>query len=238
MKKRIWELDALRGLCVLGMVAVHFVYDLVELFRLVDWQYPALFRLVKDWGGILFLLISGICVTLGSHPVRRGAAVFACGMLCTAVTAGMYLLGLTDQSILIYFGILHCLGVCMLLWPVFRRCPTWLLGVLGAVLATAGLYLRGPVTVRFPWLVPLGFRFPGFASSDYFPLLPNLGFFLLGAVLGRTVYRDRRTLFPNVSDRLPPVRFLSFCGRQSLWIYLLHQPVLSAVCLAVTALRG
>ena len=35
-KQRIWELDALRGICVLGMVAVHFVYDLVELYALVD----------------------------------------------------------------------------------------------------------------------------------------------------------------------------------------------------------
>ena len=28
MKKRIWELDALRGICILGMILVHGLYDL------------------------------------------------------------------------------------------------------------------------------------------------------------------------------------------------------------------
>lgn len=227
MKQRVWELDAFRGLCILGMVAVHFVYDLVELYRLVDWTYPPLFSLIKNWGGILFLLISGICVTLGSRSVRRGAIVFACGMLCTAVTAGMYFLGMADKSILIYFGVLHCLGLCMLLWPLFRRCPVWLLALLGAVLAALGLYLNARALVPFPYLMPLGIPYPGFASSDYFPLLPNLGYFLLGAVLGRTLYREKRTLFPKCSAQAPVVRFLTGCGKHSLWIYLLHQPVLA-----------
>ena len=31
MKKRIWELDAARGICILGMIVVHAVYDMVEL---------------------------------------------------------------------------------------------------------------------------------------------------------------------------------------------------------------
>ena len=31
MRKRIWELDALRGLCILGMVLVHLVYDIRDL---------------------------------------------------------------------------------------------------------------------------------------------------------------------------------------------------------------
>ena len=35
MKQRIWELDAFRGICVLGMVVVHFVYDITELYSLV-----------------------------------------------------------------------------------------------------------------------------------------------------------------------------------------------------------
>ena len=160
-KQRIWELDALRGICVLGMVAVHFVYDLVELYALVDWQYPALFAFVKDWGGVLFLLISGICVTLGSRSVRRGLIVLACGALVSAVTAGMYLLNLADRSILIYFGVLHCLGLCMILWPLFRRLPPWALAAAGAVLVAAGLYLRG-IRVDFPWLVFLGFTPEGF----------------------------------------------------------------------------
>ena len=88
MSRRIWELDALRGLCILGMILVHLVYDIRELYGLADFAYPAIFSFVMQWGSVLFLLISGICVTLGHHPVRRGLAVFGCGMLCSLVTAG------------------------------------------------------------------------------------------------------------------------------------------------------
>lgn len=229
MKQRIWELDALRGICILGMVVIHFIYDLVDLYALVDWQYPAAFVFIRDWGGVLFLLISGICVTLGSRSVRRGLTVFACGMLCTAVTGGMAALGFAGKSMVIWFGILHCLGICMLLWPLLKRLPVPALAALGILLIGLGFYLEANIRVDFLWLIPLGIRFPGFASADYFPLLPYLGFFLLGAVLGKTAYRGKTSLLPQVNSQAPVLRFLSGCGRHSLWIYLLHQPVLTVI---------
>ena len=228
-QNRIWELDALRGLCILFMVVIHFVYDLVELYGIVSWEYPPLFSLVKQWGGVLFLLISGICVTLGHHPVRRGLIVFCCGVICTAVTGGMYLLDLADRSILIWFGVLHCLGVCMLLWPLFEKQPVWLLALAGGSLALVGLVLPR-IHLPFDYLAPLGLVSRHFASSDYFPLLPHLGFFLLGAVMGKTLYQKKQSLLPRVDPRRQPLRLLCVCGRQSLPIYLLHQPILALVC--------
>ena len=225
MKQRIWELDVFRGICVLGMVCVHLTYDLGSMFR---WEYSPLFLVVKEWGGVLFLLLSGICVTLGRHPVRRGLLVFCCGLLCTAATGAMVLLDLAELGLMIWFGILHCLGVCMLLWPLFSRLPLWLTGGAGIAMIAAGLYFESSVRVTTPWLIPLGLMFPEFVSSDYFPLLPYLGFFLLGAVLGQTLYRKKETLFPSVNPRILPLAFLSACGRHSLIIYLLHQPILSA----------
>lgn len=233
MKQRIWELDAFRGICILGMVIVHFIFDLTDFYGILQWEYPLWFSLILNWGGVLFLVLSGICVTLGSRSVRRGLIVLGCGMLFSAVTAGMYALSLADRSIIIYFGVLHCLGTCMLLWPLVRNCPTWLLAVLGALLTVLGL-LMSLFVLPFPWLMPLGFVFPGFESADYFPLLPNFGYFLLGAVLGRTLYRRKQTLFPKVNAANPILRTLQFCGRHSLFIYLLHQPVLAGICYLLT----
>lgn len=236
MKKRIWELDAFRGLCLLGVLIVHLMYDLVYLYGLLDWQYPAWFTFIQTWGGILFILLSGLCVTLGHHHIRRGLAVFGCGLIITAVTAGMYFLGMAEKSILIYFGVLHCLGICMLLWGVFRDLPDLLLLILGVALAAVGLYLNfAAVHVSTPWLLPLGLIPHGFSTADYFPLLPNMGFFLLGAVLGRHLYAKKKTLFPAVNERNPIVRFLSFCGRHSLWIYMGHQPVFAGICMLISS---
>lgn len=229
MKKRIWELDVLRGVCILGMVAVHLIYDLQTFFSLPFLADSQLFDLIKQWGGVLFLLISGICVTLGSHPVRRGLIVFACGLVCSAVTAGMYALHMADKSIIIYFGVLHCLGVCMLLWPLLKRLPVWALGLVGLGLTVLGLWISGNVLVDFPWLIPLGLVPGDFVSSDFFPLLPNLGFFLVGAFLGKTLYRKKETLLPRVNPANPVLAFFTLLGKWSLPVYLLHQPVITGL---------
>lgn len=232
MKQRIWEIDALRGICIFGMIVIHFFYDLVDVYALVSWDYPDFIQFFFDWGGIIFLLISGVSATLGSRSVKRGLIVFACGMLCTAVTWAMAEMGMLAERIVIWFGVLHCLGLCMLLWQLCKRMPAWLLAVLGIALIVAGFWLEAQ-TADYPWLVWLGLRFPGFTSGDYFPLLPNFGYFLVGATLGRTLYRNKTTLLPKINSQTPVLRFLQFCGRHSLWIYLIHQPVLNGIFLVL-----
>lgn len=232
MKKRIWELDAFRGLCIIGVVLVHLVYDLVDLYEIIQWECPDWFAFVRDWGGILFLLLSGICVTLGSRSVRRGIIVLCGGMLCTAATWLMWKNGF-DRSIIIYFGILHCLGVCMLLWPMYKPMRWWALLFHGLVFTAAG-FLIAEITAPHAWMVALGFDLPTFASSDYFPLLPNLGFFLIGAAIGRLIYSKKISLLPCINEKTWFVRPLCFCGRHSLWIYLIHQPVLAGICYLLT----
>ena len=229
MKKRIWELDALRGLFIIGVVIVHLMYDLVELYRLIEWEYPPLFAFVMQWGGVLFFLISGISVTLGSRCIRRGLLVLAGGFIISAVTWGMYLLNFADKGIIIYFGVLHCLGVCMLLWPVFRKLPHWALAFVGAALVALGFYLRTLDPPSTQWLAVLGLPGVGFVSSDYFPILPYLGFFLLGSAVGKSVYKHKQSLFPKVKGENPIIRFFLLCGKYSLWIYLLHQPLLNGI---------
>ena len=160
------------------------------------------------------------------------------GLICTAVTVGMYFLKFADSGIIIYFGVLHCLGVCMLLWHTVRKSPVWLLALLGALLVGLGLWFQGLPRVDTMWLIPLGLLPKGFQSSDYFPLLPHFGFFLLGAVLGKTVYRNKESLLPQVNAENPIIRFFLLCGKHSLWIYLLHQPVLNGICYLILAFQN
>ena len=234
MKKRIWELDALRGLFILGVVVVHFVYDLVELYQLVQWDYPPVFAFVMNWGGVLFFLISGISVTLGSRCIRRGLLVIVGGLIISAVTYGMYRFGFSGKGIIIYFGVLHCLGICMLLWPIFKRLPHWALALSGIALILLGFYLRSLPRVDSYWLMPFGIPWESFASSDYFPLLPYFGFFLTGSALGKSVYRKKETLLPQVNNENIFIRALLWCGKNSLWIYLLHQPLLNGIFFLIT----
>ena len=123
-KSRIWELDALRGFCILWVIVVHLVFDL-GTFLGVPLRLGPVFTAIQSYGGTVFVVLSGLCATLGHRSFRRGAVVFGCGMAITLVTLGMALLGLADRSIVIWFGVLHLLGVCMMLYPLLRRLPIY-----------------------------------------------------------------------------------------------------------------
>ena len=235
-KPRIWELDALRGVCILCVIVVHFLFDL-SFFGGLDLTLPAWYVFIQEYGGAIFVVLSGVCVTLGSKSVRRGLIVFACGMLITAVTYGMYRLGMSGADVVVKFGVLHLLGVCMLVYPAFKKLPPAALAVLGLLIAVTGYAIRG-IIVPQRWLFPLGLTYEGFTSSDYFPLFPQLGYFLIGAAIGKTAYREKRTLLPGAFQQTPVARFFCWCGRQSLFIYLLHQPIVYGLLEFVLLLRG
>ena len=235
-KPRIWELDALRGVCILCVIVVHFLFDL-SFFGGLDLTLPAWYVFIQEYGGAIFVVLSGVCVTLGSKSVRRGLIVFACGMLITAVTYGMYRLGMSGADVVVKFGVLHLLGVCMLVYPAFKKLPPAALALLGLAIAITGYAIRG-VVVPQHWLFPLGLTYEGFTSSDYFPLFPQLGYFLIGAAIGKTAYREKRTFLPGAFLQTPVARFFCWCGRQSLFIYLLHQPIVYGLLEFVLLLRG
>lgn len=219
-KNRIVELDAARGIAVLCMVMIH-VFSIGGKFGGMELVWHPFFRFVKQYGGAFFVVISGICVTLGEKNLKRGLAVLSCGMILTGLTVWLYLSGQEDEHILIQWGVLHCLGTCMLLWSLFRKLPIGLRAALGAAMVAAGYWLRLQVHVRNPWLFPLGLRTWDFTTFDYFPLLPHFGWFLLGSCLGNLVYKDRKPLFPSLKPGV-----FAFCGRHSLAIYMIHQPLL------------
>ena len=235
-KPRIWELDALRGVCILCVIVVHFLFDL-SFFGGLDLTLPAWYVFIQEYGGAIFVVLTGVCVTLGSKSVRRGLIVFACGMLITAVTYGMYRLGMSGADVVVKFGVLHLLGVCMLVYPAFKKLPPAALALLGLAIAITGYAIRG-VVVPQHWLFPLGLTYEGFTSSDYFPLFPQLGYFLIGAAIGKTAYREKRTFLPGAFQQTPVARFFCWCGRQSLFIYLLHQPIVYGLLEFVLLLRG
>ena len=86
MKQRIWELDALRGIGILVMTAVHLCYDLAEFWRFPTLTELPLFSLMLEYGGILFVLLSGLCATLGqigrAHRLNSSHANISYAVFC------------------------------------------------------------------------------------------------------------------------------------------------------------
>lgn len=236
---RLWEIDALRGMAVVLMIFFHGVWDLVY-FRLTSVDVASLpWQVFARSIGATFLLLLGLSLALQAErrlaplpflpTLRRGLVIFSLGM---AITLATYV-ALGQGFVL--FGILHVLGLSLILAYSFVRLPVWVSLTAAVLVIGAGVVLSGIVVVH-PWLIWLGVSQQGRAMVDYYPLLPWSGFALLGVAVGRTLYPHgcRRIELPDFS-LVPPVRVLRFLGRHSLLIYLLHQPILLSILLALGA---
>lgn len=217
--KRIGLLDMWRSLCVAVMVLWHGLYDLALFGRLdmaVMESAAAGAAAFFCAGG--FILISGICARLSRENLRRGFFVFCVGLLLSLVMALM--------KMTVAFGILQFFGAAMIVYSLLReRIDHWTgAGFPAACLALFVLsrIFTESVTVGCKWLYPLGLRAEGFYSADYYPLFPWLFLFLFGTWLGGIVERERER--PIFSRSFPA--WLTFAGRHSLLIYLLHQPLI------------
>ena len=109
-KQRLHLLDALRGLTLISMIAFHGMWDLVYIAGVPCPWYSGtpgyLWQQSICW---TFILLSGFCWSMSRNHLRRGLLVFGGGAVVSLVTC----LLMPDSRIL--FGILTCLGSCMLL---------------------------------------------------------------------------------------------------------------------------
>lgn len=219
------------------MITYHILFDLNYFgFTSTDLRsLPLLLFLYPI--GTTFLLLVGISLTLSYARVqdvlttsqlrmkylKRGLMIFGLGLLITLVT-WMY-----PHDGFIVFGVLHCIGLSILLAYPFVRSSFPALCI-GALCVIVGLFLLFTVTVDFPWLLWLGFVPHSFYTLDYFPLLPWFGVVLIGIFLGNTLYKNNtRTFTIPDHSRFIVSRLLCLLGRYSLIIYLVHQLIIVGI---------
>ena len=231
--KRLKLLDTLRGLSLVSMVLYHALWDQVHLVRMPAWYSEGWARLWQQSICWSFILLSGFCWSLGRRPLRHGLTNLGCAGLITLVT----LVALPDAPI--WWGVLFLLGTSGLLLiplrgPLERVPPGAGMALSAALFALCRWVNWGSVGLGpLRWTVPralyrnqltaaLGFPPADFLSSDYFSLIP--WFFLY--VFGYFLYRLGAERWQSVPTLRREVPVLSWLGRHSLAVYLLHQPVL------------
>lgn len=212
---RIREIDVLRGAALLLMIFFHLLFDLKEIYGYPVNYNQGLFYYIGKISAIMFIMISAVSSSLSRNNLRRGVKLLLIAGAITAVTH------LYSPVLGIKFGILHFLGLSMLLYPVFRNLNKYLLVLLGILMVSLGLYLD-KIPARANYLFILNLTGPGWSSADYYPLLPWFGVFLFGISLGKILYPENRSLLSG-SNR---AEILAFLGRHTLPVYLVHQPLL------------
>ena len=236
-------IDTVRGIAIISMVIFHFCYDVFMVYgRDPSWYSQPAVHIWQQSICWTFILVSGFVWSWGrSGNLKRGIMLNVWGLVISGVTV------LAMPAEAVWFGILNCIGCAVLLMipmePVLRRIPA----AIGLVAAFALFvmfkdvqlgYLGVPGVFRLDlpdWLydcrvlTPFGFPFPGFRSSDYFPILPWLFLYICGYFLNRIVMAVR----PLQSVARHGLAPLSTVGRYSIWIYLIHQPVCMLICMLV-----
>jgi len=231
---RFWEVDAARGVAIIMMIVYHSTYDLDTLGGYDIQSTSGHWALFADLTAGLFLFLVGVSLAVSrartsmtgwklfGKYLARGLRILAYGMILTVV---FLVLGMG----VVAFGILQLIGVSIILaYPFLGLRSTNL--VLGALIFAAGQYvLAQDLYSQSFWLLPFGVVPEGVMMPDYRPLLPWFGVVLIGLFFGNVVYGDGRGT-AVLKDKAPVLaRPLLPLGRNSLFVYLIHQPIIVAL---------
>ena len=238
-------LDELRGIAIIAMITYHTIYSMAFIFRL-DFSYSLLLQAYKfqPFIPILFITLCGISCSFSKNNFKRGTIVFATAIAITIVTA------IFMPSITIIFGILHFLGISLILYSITKKfidkipvnigIAIFLILFIVAYNIPNGyigfkplIYFELPKQLySFYPLFIIGFPTSNFTSGDYFPLIPNIFLLLFGVYIG-TLIKEKGVPSFMYKKLCPPLDFL---GRHSLAIYVIHQPIIIGVLYLITFL--
>jgi uncharacterized membrane protein len=238
MPYRFWEIDAARGVAIVMMVLFHTLFDISFLGIYPVQVSTGFWRLFAAATATLFLFLVGVSFSISAaHAakylnrrefflkfLKRGLFIFSLGIAATIVT--WFYLG----NGYIVFGILHLIGISIILAPLFYRF-TWINLIAGSGIILLGEFIQGiygPI-----YLVWLGIHPISFYSVDYTPLIPWFGVVLIGLFAGKILYPDGQRAKPPKKNSYTHEKGLMFLGRHSLLIYVLHQPVIILILMAL-----
>lgn len=231
------ELDLLRTLAVVMMIAFHLAYDLHAFYGWGIDPFAGGWLVLQRATASLFLGLVGVGFAISwdrhiahhPHPTashgspllkyaKRGLALIGIGIIVSLVT------WVIDPGTYVRFGVLHLIGTGILLLPFFARMKEWNV-VLGMIIMMG--VVAGDAALPTSLLIPLGFPPAGFSSVDYFPLMPWFGVMLIGYGAGYWIYVRHKRPFSFTVDK--KLAWMTWPGRKALWIYLGHQPILIVI---------
>ena len=217
--KRIFSVDFLRGLAIIPMIIFNYSVTL-KYFHFIDFPTNFLYwyvfpRIVAG----TFIFVSGIAafISYRKSSEKFGKRYFLRGLkiaiFASAITIFTFFI-VPNGTIL--FGILHFFAFSSFLIPFFIKKKNINL-IAGLILVLLGFYLES-LSLSFSsafWLFP-----ESFYTLDYFPLIPWVGVMMLGIYFANIFVNTTRKF--EIKNKIGS--FFTFFGRNSLTIYLIHQP--------------
>lgn len=265
--ERLSLLDSLRGATLVSMILYHACWDAVYMLGADwPWYYSRGGYIWQQSICWTFILLSGFCIPFSGRLLRRGLTVFGAGALVMLVTNLLLpedrvifgVLTLIGSCMLLTIPIRKMaeagssmrgeressghpglwLALCFVLFVLFKDVNAGVIGTgmlhrLVPAIPLLNLQLP-PALYRNLATAYLGFPPADFFSTDYFSLLPWVFLYMSGYALNRLLDKKGLLDAPVLRKEIRP---FSVLGRNSLVIYLLHQPVLYAFVLLCSMMR-
>ncbi len=231
--KRLPEIDFARGMAVIFMVLFNWSFTLsfLNVYTLPGgffywWLFP---RII----GGTFIFLAGLSLILSYNRVKtlEKRKIWA-KLISRGFKICLIAIGITAATIIsypqytIYFGILHLIGLSIVLSVIFLKFNLNKL-FLGVPIFISGFFLQS-LTFDTPFFLLFGLAPHNFQTFDYWPLFPWFGLFLMGMCTG-DFYSKKKSLDKKRILNFPLLKQICFLGKKSLVIYLVHQPVLLAL---------
>lgn len=261
-RKRVWELDFIRGILILVVTFDHvllfgYYWNLLEFNGAVgEWFRDEIFlgyldspfrKGISPFGLWLFSLLAGVSSSLTKNPAKRAiktcafTAAFMLGYLILHFIVPDLVNGVIIFNILaiVSIGTLVELGMQKLKLNNWWRFAIATLTICLGVTYYYSHFIGDGISIKNGFLALMVYNSHGYEVSpnNFEPLLPHLGFFILGALLARFIYKDGVTLTSH-EEPPKPVRPVVWAGKQSLLFYILGPVVILLPMILISLLVG
>ena len=258
-RKRIWELDILRGIlmifvtidhcCTFGLSLGIFDFNTAfgEMIRdgIVEYTRSAFRVGIQPFGLFLFSYLSGMSCSFTKSSVKR---VIKMVSFCAFFMGGYAILHLINPDFFIaslMFNIIAVVTISVVFWAILDliKCPTWVRLGLSILIICVGLtfyfmyFTRDFAYINNDIMALLVYNKHGFQLSpqNFEPLFPHMGWFMLGGIMGKYIYRERKTL---TKHEQPFKAFIpvAYVGKHSLVVYMIGTVLVLALVLGIREL--
>lgn len=241
MKKRLIEIDFIKGLAVIAMVIFHYFYLATQMNVK---SYPidrGILKCLADFSHNTFIIISGLNLGISIQnkefknyfpsKLKRGIELIVYGCIISIATK------LEFGDSYVKFGIYHFMGVALIIASILGK--NKLLSVnLGILILVASIFLKKingniyrnclsmPLTCFISGIMNVKYN-----SLDHFSLIPYLGYYLIGVGISNILYKtdengkSRNFKFLDIIDKYKDtkiVQWISYLGKNTLPIYFIH----------------
>ncbi len=222
---RFLSIDLLRSFAIIGMIIFHFAFVL-DFFGYKEIPIQKGFwLLLARTVQFTFLTLVGISMRISyqnnpknffSKQSKRSIKIL---LLATLVTVSTFIF--TPQYY-IKFGILHHIATAIILLISLSHFPK-----ISLLLALATQIINPIINASTSSFIPaylLGFQVPSVGPAlDYFPIFPWISLSLLGVFIG-SFFKIKTA--PALKQPSKFLHYLSYPGKKSLLIYMIHVPII------------